>query len=63
MSKFKKEKVVNYIGKLDTVAVASYMPIQDICCIDGYIIEETLLYKIKTGFEVGIWRIKSLKNN
>lgn len=62
MSKFKKEKVFNYIGKLDTVAVASYANFTDICYIDGYILEETLSWKIKTGFEVGMWRIKSLKN-
>lgn len=63
MSKFQIEDVLNYLGKKDKIAVASYFPLQDKCSLTGFLYEETLSWQIKTGFEIGIWRIKSLKNN
>lgn len=60
MRKFQIENVLNYIGKNDKIAVASYFPLQDKCSLTGYLYEETVSWQIRTGFEVGIWRIKCL---
>lgn len=63
MSKFKIEKVNNYVSKIDSCIVSSYMKIQDRIINVGFI--NKAIARERTGFETGIWHIKlkPIKNN
>lgn len=57
----KIEKVTNYVSKIDKFIVSSYFPAQDIVKNISFFYETIARERI--GFEVGMWRIKTLNNN